>query len=66
MVEIELPAFSVSKLHGKASCHRYFAPNQRLTSNYLTGGWIDPRTGVEAVESKDISIRAGILTQVPL
>ena len=65
IVEVELPAFSFSKLRGKASCHRYFAPNERLTGNYLTGGWIGPRTGVEAVESRAISILAGILTQVP-
>lgn len=56
IVEVQLPSFSVAKLNGKASCPGY-------TSNYLTGRWFGPRTELESVERRAISIRAFSLAQ---
>lgn len=66
-MEVKLPAFSVAKPHGKASCPGYLVPGERFTNTFLTGGWFGPRrTGLDSVEGREIAIAAGNLTLFPL
>jgi hypothetical protein len=57
------PPFLVSELDGgewSASRSGRFTPGERAPRTYWTGGWVDPRVGLDAVEERKILLLPGI------
>jgi hypothetical protein len=58
------PSFSFSVLDGDESSCR-FIPGQTAPGTERTGGWVDPRDGMEAMEKKKSLLHAWNRTPIP-
>jgi len=66
-VEVQLHAFLNSVQDGSdwsVSRPGRFLPGERAFRTHWVGGWVDPKTGLEAVTKKKISAPAGNRTPV--